>query len=101
MENFRHNNVNITGFRLFDPETERNKQVLKEMRFYQIQTDLTLLNTTGSLSVCNKIPPCQHVVHYIHRCHLTSEGCSSMFIHVISHKAMFVDIINQGMLSEA
>ncbi|KAK3734903.1 hypothetical protein RRG08_038928 [Elysia crispata] len=51
MEDFRHNYVNLTGFRLVDPSDPTVQKVLHEMEIYERQTDLTLLNTTGSISL--------------------------------------------------
>ena len=51
MEDFRHNYVNLTGFRIVDPGDPHVQRVLQGMEIYERQTDLTLLNTTGSISL--------------------------------------------------
>lgn len=51
MEDFRHNYVNLTGFRLVDPSDPDVRKIIHEMEIYEMQTDLSLLNTTGYLSL--------------------------------------------------
>ncbi|XP_064613530.1 glutamate receptor ionotropic, kainate 2-like isoform X2 [Liolophura sinensis] len=50
MNDFRHNYVNLTTFRLVDPEAPHTARVLQDMEIYQLQTDLKLLNRTGLIS---------------------------------------------------
>ena len=51
MEDFRHNYVNLTGFRMVDPEDKHTQTIMQDMEIYELQTDLQLLNTTGFLSL--------------------------------------------------
>ncbi|KAH9493111.1 Glutamate receptor ionotropic, kainate 1 [Bulinus truncatus] len=51
MEDFRHNYVNLTGFRLVDPSDPQVKKIIQDMEIYEMQSDLSLLNTTGYLSL--------------------------------------------------
>ena len=51
MEDFRHNYVNLTGFRMVDPEDRHTQAIMQDMEIYELQTDLQLLNTTGFLSL--------------------------------------------------
>ncbi|CAG5126998.1 unnamed protein product, partial [Candidula unifasciata] len=51
MEDFRHNYVNLTGFRLVDPSDPYVRKIIHDMEIYEMQTDLSLLNTTGYLSL--------------------------------------------------
>ncbi|XP_012936808.1 glutamate receptor ionotropic, kainate 2 [Aplysia californica] len=51
MEDFRHNYVNLTGFRLVDPGDPQVRKIIHDMEIYEMQTDLSLLNTTGYLSI--------------------------------------------------
>jgi hypothetical protein len=51
MEDFRHNYVNLTGFRLVDPDDPRTRTVMQDMEIYELQTDLQLLNRSGAISL--------------------------------------------------
>ncbi|XP_076467225.1 glutamate receptor ionotropic, kainate 2-like [Babylonia areolata] len=55
MEDFRHNFVNLTSFRLVDPEAKHVQTVMQDMEIYELQTDLKLLNTTGFLSLPHEV----------------------------------------------
>ncbi|CAL1527178.1 unnamed protein product, partial [Lymnaea stagnalis] len=55
MEDFRHNYVNLTGFRLVDPSDPQVKKIIHDMEIYEMQTDLSLLNTTGYLSLPHEV----------------------------------------------
>ncbi|XP_059153989.1 glutamate receptor ionotropic, kainate 2-like [Physella acuta] len=55
MEDFRHNYVNLTGFRLVDPSDPDVRKIIHEMEIYEMQTDLSLLNTTGYLSLPHEV----------------------------------------------
>ncbi|KAK7479655.1 hypothetical protein BaRGS_00029121 [Batillaria attramentaria] len=55
MEDFRHNYVNLTGFRIVDPEEKHTAAIIKEMEIYELQTDLQLLNTTGYQSLPHEV----------------------------------------------
>lgn len=57
MNDFRHNYVNLTTFRLVDPEAPHTARVLRDMEIYQIQTELKLLNRTGLISVSMQYEP--------------------------------------------
>ncbi|GFO27211.1 glutamate receptor ionotropic, kainate [Plakobranchus ocellatus] len=54
MEDFRHNYVNLTGFRMVDPSEPYVRKVLRDMEIFELQTDLSLLNTTGYLSLSHE-----------------------------------------------
>ncbi|GFR85397.1 glutamate receptor, ionotropic kainate [Elysia marginata] len=51
MEDFRHNFVNLTGFRLVDPTDPAVRKILQKMEIYEEQAGITLFNTTGSKSL--------------------------------------------------
>lgn len=51
MEDFKHNYVNLTGFRIVDPDNSFTNKIMRDMEIYEIQTDLQLLNKSGSMSV--------------------------------------------------
>ncbi|KAH9493108.1 Glutamate receptor ionotropic, kainate 1 [Bulinus truncatus] len=55
MEDFRHNYVNLTGFRLVDPSDPQVKKIIQDMEIYEMQSDLSLLNTTGYLSLPHEV----------------------------------------------
>ncbi|CAG5135910.1 unnamed protein product, partial [Candidula unifasciata] len=55
MEDYRHNYVNLTGFRLVDPSDPYVRAVIHDMEIYEMQTDLSLLNTTGYLSLPHEV----------------------------------------------
>lgn len=50
MEDFKHNYVNLTGFRIVDPDNSFTNKIMRDMEIYEIQTDLQLLNKSGSMS---------------------------------------------------
>lgn len=51
MENYRYNYVNLTGFRIVDPNTDYVRDVMKAMEVYEIQTSKVMLNKSGYLSL--------------------------------------------------
>ncbi len=51
MEDFRHNFVNLTGFRLVNYEDLRVQDIMKQMRTYEEYTGIRLLNKSGIVKV--------------------------------------------------
>ena len=65
MENFRHNYVNLTGFRLVNYGDLRVVDILQQIETYQGQTGTKLLNTTGIIKVGPpSTRPTQISIHY-------------------------------------
>ena len=53
MDDFRHNYVNLTGFRLVNYEDLRVQDIMNQMRIYEKHTGSKLLNNSGGLvKVC-------------------------------------------------
>ncbi|XP_060072907.1 glutamate receptor ionotropic, kainate 2-like [Ylistrum balloti] len=44
LENYKHNYVNLTGFRLVDPQDEFTRQIIEDMYVYEANTQLKLIN---------------------------------------------------------
>ncbi|ESO92173.1 hypothetical protein LOTGIDRAFT_121144, partial [Lottia gigantea] len=55
MEDYRHNYVNLTGFRLVNPRDRLTQELMKDMEIYEMQTELKLLNKSGYLSVPHEV----------------------------------------------
>jgi hypothetical protein len=64
MENFRHNYVNMTGFRLVPRENPRVKDIIRQMYKYQSETGAVLLNTSTII----KVRAAQYVNHHQGTC---------------------------------
>jgi len=47
LEDYRHNFVNLTGFRLVNSDDQFTKKVLDEMNYFRENTQLNILNNTA------------------------------------------------------
>jgi hypothetical protein len=52
LDDYKHNHVNVTGFRLVDPSNQFVKEITEDMYIYQMNTRLPIL----SMSNYNTIP---------------------------------------------
>ena len=51
MEDFRHNFVNLTGFRLVMAEGQMVKDIIRQMKLYERHSGVRLLNASGIIKV--------------------------------------------------
>ncbi|XP_067675457.1 glutamate receptor ionotropic, kainate 2-like isoform X1 [Haliotis asinina] len=65
MENYRYNYVNLTGFRMVDPNNDYVRDVMKAMEVYEIQTNKVMLNKSGYLSLPHEAALIFDAVHLL------------------------------------
>lgn len=71
MYDYKYNYVNLTGFRLVDPNDEYTRDIIKEMYYYERDTELKLLYDKDY----NTIPVWNNVfLIYIHFLHFIAEN---------------------------
>ena len=59
MEDFRHNYVNLTAFRLVQRENARVRDILQQMYKYQRDTGAILMNTSTVIQVRHFFSDCE------------------------------------------
>lgn len=70
MEDFRHNYVNLTGFRLVMYDSPMVRDIVRQMRLYEKHSGVKLLNGSNIIKVC-PIFPLAHLVEVIISCQLS------------------------------